>query len=78
MKRRVGVERTMPRKTSSDDKEANDRIPPQGIPDDNVVHSERQDGPQRIPPNYEIPYSEVFLFWETEEIFLFNKRNYKV
>lgn len=48
------------------------------IPDHDETLSEEQGGVDRVTSKYQIRYSEICLFVETEDVFLFKKRNYKV
>lgn len=61
----------------SAEEKGDDRVPPRDIPDDDIIPSDDQEGIERIPTHYEITYSEICLFLETEDILLFNKKNYK-
>lgn len=45
--------------------------------DDDDMPPENQEDVKRIPPKYQIHYSETCLFEETEDILPFIKRNYK-
>lgn len=60
------------------DHENHNQIPPKNMSDDEKLPSEKKESIEQIPQNYEIPYSETFLFDETEEILRFNKNNDKV
>lgn len=48
------------------------------MPDDYEILSEDQEGVEGILPKYKTRYDEIWLFEETGEILLFEKKNHKV
>lgn len=48
------------------------------MPDDSVVRSEDKEDIERIPPTFNIPYSEFCFFEDSGELLLSNKRKYTV
>lgn len=61
-----------------DEDEDDDWIPSQLISDSHEVPSEKKERIARISLKDKIRYSEIWLFDETEDLYLLNRRNYKV
>lgn len=63
---------------SSDVNNGADRVPPQEIPEDEDVPSEKQKALNKVHHKVKLLISQIFQIEETGDIFLFNKRNDKV
>lgn len=63
--------------TLSEQQDGNIQIQPKEIPDEDDMPSEVQEGVERIPPQYQILYTQIYLFKKTVDIVLLNKRKYK-
>lgn len=57
---------------------SDDCMLPQEIQDNDDMPPEEQEGFEQILPKYQVFYCQIFQFEETEDILLFNRRNYKV
>lgn len=62
----------------SDYEDVDDRVTSREIPDDDGILSEEQESIERISPRYKTTCSNIYLFVETGDVSLLNKKNHEL